>query len=68
MAKAKRIANASYLPRAQCTWFESESKVCQWNAPSGPSARDEAKAHAEQFPGHVVDVISETIDEYKAEA
>lgn len=68
MSKAKSVMSGSFHPWAECVGLTDED-VCPlgWTRDSSPTTRDEAKRHAEQFPGHNVRVVAEKVDLYRAD-
>jgi hypothetical protein len=66
MSKAKSVASGSFHPWAEC--LGTDDSQCWWKSDQGPSTRGEAKAHAEEHPGHSVRVVAEKVDLYRAES
>lgn len=61
--------SGSFHPWAECVGVDDATPCPDlWTYASSPSARDKAKAHAEQFPGHRLRVVAERVDLYRAEA
>lgn len=70
--KVSRIAGMDLHPRGRCLGVvDAEGNIktaCTWNRTPGDNTRRAAKFHASTHPGHVVRVISETFDDYKADS
>lgn len=71
MAKAQRIANVEYHPRAVCIYVFPDDhpqqsfrgKTCTWSFMQSMLARENAKAHT-ATTGHNTLVVREIVDEY----
>lgn len=69
MSKAKSVVSGSFHPWAECVGAtEDETCPVGWQRDQSPTTRNEAKRHAEQYPGHNVRVVAEKVDLYRAEA
>lgn len=68
MSKAVREMSATFHPWAECVGVDDQTPCPRnWSFPESRRARDEAKGHAEQFPGHRLRVVVEKVDLYRAE-
>jgi hypothetical protein len=60
--------SASFHPWAECLGVDGEGACSiEWGFGQSDQARDQAKRHAEQFPGHSVRVVAERVDLYMAD-
>jgi len=69
MSKAKMEMSATFHPWAECVGVDDQTPCpIDWAFGESQQAREQAKRHAEQFPGHRLRVVVEKVDLYRAEA
>jgi hypothetical protein len=67
MSKAKREMSATFNPWAECVGVADDTPCpVEWSFGESQLARDEAKRHAEKYPGHRLRVVVEKVDLYRA--
>lgn len=69
MSAAKRVLSGTFNPWAECVGVDDNTPChIEWSFGESMQSRDQAKRHAEQFPGHRLRVVTEKVDLYVAEA
>lgn len=67
MSKALNMMSATFEPWAECVGVDDQTPChIEWSFGESRQARDQAKRHAEQFPGHRLRVVTEKVDLYLA--
>lgn len=67
MSKAQNVMSATFEPWAECVGVDDTTPChIEWSFGESSQTRDQAKRHAEQFPGHRLRVVTEKVDLYLA--